>query len=188
LGLAVSEGLGTGWSIRGCKRYKVPLPLSANYDSKSLIPFNPGGYPLQPRGSLFNPAFPITTIRLHQRSRLLTSGQLFFSDFWLFSVSPHLCGELLPFRCRRFRPHPPFFTFCCKQTLCSNQLNHGPCMELGWPLGHAWATQGPPKPRPNPNQAEGRSVMNDARRTNGRASNRHAETSGVTGSEGSRLA
>jgi hypothetical protein len=24
-----------------------------------------------------------------------------------------------------------------------------PCATLGWPLGHAWATQGPPKPRPN---------------------------------------
>jgi hypothetical protein len=23
-------------------------------------------------------------------------------------------------------------------------------MALGWPLGHAWATQGPPKPKPKP--------------------------------------
>jgi len=36
-----------------------------------------------------------------------------------------------------------------------------PCVTLGWPLGHAWATQGLPNPRPNPNRQRLASLKND---------------------------
>jgi hypothetical protein len=50
------------------------------------------------------------------------------------------------------RPHPLFFNFCCKQSTFVNRRLGLPCATLGWPLGHPWATQGPPNPKPNPKQ------------------------------------
>jgi hypothetical protein len=49
---------------------------------------------------------------------------------------------------------PPglFSSFLANKGASSNRPLDGPCVTLGWPLGHAWATQGPPNPRPNPNQ------------------------------------
>jgi hypothetical protein len=74
--------------------------------------------------------------------------------------SVHLCGESSWFSRSRamsaisFRPHPLFFNFRCKQSTSPIRPLRDPCVTLGRPLGHAWATQGPPNPKPN--QAEGR--------------------------------
>ncbi len=38
-------------------------------------------------------------------------------------------------------------------------LPFDPCATLGWPLGHPWATLGPPKPNPNPRSAEGHNLI-----------------------------
>jgi hypothetical protein len=51
----------------------------------------------------------------------------------------------------RFSPPPHLFlSFCCKQKTSAIRRLGLPCVTLGWPLGHAWVTQGSPNPRPNP--------------------------------------
>ena len=155
LGLAVPETLGIDGRSADVKDRKVPPPLSANYDFKRLTRFNPGDL-------YFNPAFSIT-------ASVSSAVSSCFPDLWLFSASPRLRGELLGFGSPDFPDHriltrsflrrPPFFTFCCKQTLCSNQPERGPCVTLGWPLGHAWVTQASPKPRPNPKSGRGSQAL-----------------------------
>jgi hypothetical protein len=79
---------------------KVPPPPMANYDSKSLIRFNPGD-------THFNPRFPITVIGVHQRSGLL---------FFAFPISRNVGDPGDPNREAILRPsaydpqpetHPP---------------------------------------------------------------------------------
>ena len=74
-------------------------------------------------------------------------------------------------RCRRFRrslrPHPPFFNSCCKQSTSSIRRLGGPCVTLGWPLGHPWVTQGPPKPNPKPKHRQRVATFEAARRNTG---------------------
>ncbi len=77
------------------------------------------------------------------------------ANFKLFFGSPRLGFQLPDFgNFGHFGnlspPHPLFSDFCCKQTTSAIRRLRLPCVALGWPLGHAWATQGPPKPRPNP--------------------------------------
>jgi len=54
---------------------------------------------------------------------------------------------------RSSTPTRHFSTFIANKALIQFDPWGDPCVTLGWPLGHAWATQGPPNP--NPNQAEG---------------------------------
>jgi len=90
---------------------------------------------------------------------------------WLFSAPQRLRGVVLAFRSRAMSattaipaigalcappPPRPFLLFVANKGTSSNRPLGDPCVTLGWPLGHAWATQGPSNPRPNPKQAEGR--------------------------------
>jgi hypothetical protein len=92
------------------------------------------------------------------QSRGWSTGSGFRS--WPPSASPRLRGEVLFFRSRAipaltaiFVPHPRLFpTFCCKQNTFAIRRLGLPCVALGWPLGHAWATQGPPNPKSNPSR------------------------------------
>jgi hypothetical protein len=55
------------------------------------------------------------------------------------------------------RPHPlHFLVFVANKDVSPNRRLGLPWATLGWPLGHAWATQGPPNPRPNPNPSRQR--------------------------------
>src|SRR5579871_5170177 len=53
-------------------------------------------------------------------------------------------------------PTPPFFVFVANKEVSPNRRLGLPWATLGWPLGHAWATQGPRNPRPNPNPSRQR--------------------------------
>ena len=64
-----------------------------------------------------------------------------------------------------------------------------PWATLAWPLGDAWVALGWPKGHPNPIPVGRGSQLFERRAAqNRRASNRHPETSGATGSEGPKLA
>jgi hypothetical protein len=108
------------------------------------------------------PDSPIRIISVHQRwllvSRLLS----------IFCTPQRLCGAPVSFQFRRFLaingnfgnvfcvplpvpsarvpPPPPF--------LLSLQIKHLFNSTLGWPLGHAWATLGPPKGHPRVTQSQ----------------------------------
>jgi hypothetical protein len=76
-----------------------------------------------------------------------------FSRPWLFrsramSAMTRDHGDPYP------TPSRLFCIFVANKGTYPNRPLGDPCVTLGWPLGHAWATQGPPKP--NPKQAEGR--------------------------------
>jgi len=73
------------------------------------------------------------------------------------------CGDR---RALRAHPLPHFSSFGANKALNPNRPLGLPCATLGWPLGHAWATQGPPNPKPNPNpkQAEGRKLPKNTKR------------------------
>ena len=69
-----------------------------------------------------------------------------FSDLPI-TGSPDLVALCLRPFSPRIYPRP-FSHPCCKQSTFSIRPLGLPCATLGWPLGHAWATQGPPKPNP----------------------------------------
>jgi hypothetical protein len=46
-------------------------------------------------------------------------------------------------------PTRPFSTFVANKGTSANRPKRDPCVTLGWPLGHAWATLGPPNPNPS---------------------------------------
>jgi hypothetical protein len=49
-----------------------------------------------------------------------------------------------------FSPPPGLFlTFVANKNTFTIRRLGLPCVTLGWPLGHAWATQGPPNPKPS---------------------------------------
>jgi len=71
----------------------------------------------------------------------LTSGFLRFPD-----VPNHQISKA---RSARHTPTRLFPLFIANKRLCINRRLGLPCVTLGWPLGHAWVTQGPPKPNPS---------------------------------------
>jgi hypothetical protein len=74
----------------------------------------------------------------------------------------HYCSPLPVLSARVNRPPPrPFFNFRCKQSTFVNRPLGLPWATLGWPLGHAWATQTQTR---SPDSAEGRKVFKNTKR------------------------
>src|SRR5579864_8893720 len=52
---------------------------------------------------------------------------------------------------RSLGPPGLFSSFVANKSTSSIRPKRGPWVALGWPLRHAWVTQGSPKPNPKPN-------------------------------------
>ena len=64
---------------------------------------------------------------------------------------PYRLSKNLFFPPERFQNHPtrPFRTFVANKNICFNQPLGDPCVILGSPRRHPWATRASPNPRPN---------------------------------------
>ena len=114
-------------------------------------------------------------------SSALISGEVLFSDHRITRCPDLFCVPLPapPMNTRSVPlPHPPFFTFCCKQ----NHLFHstlgrpmrGPWVTLGRPLGDPCVTQTQSQSQTQSQTNRQRAVTCESRATqNRRASNCH---------------